>query len=153
MHELANIQNISLWGRSMGAVTALLFCNLHDLNKRVSGIVLDSPFSSLKKLAKEHIDSKSPLPNITTNYIYSFIRKKILKKAKFDMDKISPIANLDSIKIPGFFITSKNDKIVSMNHVKKLYKKYKGDKCIVVTKQGHNSFRPDEVMKDTINFI
>ena len=72
-------------------------------------------------MAKELIEEKSPLPNITTDFIYSFIRKKVQNKAFFDMNKISPISYIRNLKIPAFFITSFIDKIVKPNHVKKLY--------------------------------
>jgi len=47
------VEQVVLWGRSMGAVTAILFCAFY--HGIVQGIVLDSPFSSLEKLAMELI--------------------------------------------------------------------------------------------------
>ncbi len=46
------INNFSLWGRSMGAVTALMYLLRYYIKNNSSGIiidsvVLDSPFSSL----------------------------------------------------------------------------------------------------------
>jgi alpha/beta superfamily hydrolase len=45
------INNIVIWGRSMGAVTALLYAQKCPKTKFIKGIIVDSPFSSLKKLA------------------------------------------------------------------------------------------------------
>lgn len=39
-----NVSTIGLWGRSMGAVTALLY---GDNDPSIAGMVLDSPFSNL----------------------------------------------------------------------------------------------------------
>ena len=39
-----------MWGRSMGAVTALMHA---DRDPSIAGMVIDSAFSSLKKLAEE----------------------------------------------------------------------------------------------------
>ena len=40
-----------LWGRSMGACTALVYASKHPEDEIVS-IILDSPFKDLKKLVK-----------------------------------------------------------------------------------------------------
>ena len=55
------ISKIVLWGRSMGAVTALLYAGKFQSNEtgkyksKVCGIIADSPFSDLKKLSFEII--------------------------------------------------------------------------------------------------
>jgi pimeloyl-ACP methyl ester carboxylesterase len=40
------VSNVFLWGRSMGAVTAILFAGQYPAE--ISGIILDAPFSDLK---------------------------------------------------------------------------------------------------------
>lgn len=42
------VSTIGLWGRSMGAVTALLYV---DKDPSISGMILDSPFTTLKRVA------------------------------------------------------------------------------------------------------
>jgi alpha/beta superfamily hydrolase len=44
------VSAIGLWGRSMGAVTALLH---GDRDPTIAGMILDSPFSNLKLLTVE----------------------------------------------------------------------------------------------------
>lgn len=44
------VLTLGLWGRSMGAVTALLHA---DRDPSIAGIVLDSPFSNMKLLVNE----------------------------------------------------------------------------------------------------
>ena len=44
------VSSIGLWGRSMGAVTALMHA---DRDPSIAGLVLDSAFSSLRTLAEE----------------------------------------------------------------------------------------------------
>ena len=44
------VSTIGLWGRSMGAVTALLYA---DRDPSIAGMVLDSPFANLKILVNE----------------------------------------------------------------------------------------------------
>jgi len=49
------------------------------------------------------------------------------------MEDVSPIRYLKNIKnVPAFFITASNDKVVNNDHVKRLYKKYHGEKCLFV---------------------
>lgn len=40
------INKVTLWGRSMGAVTSIIFCSTPENKGFVNNIVLDSPFSS-----------------------------------------------------------------------------------------------------------
>jgi fermentation-respiration switch protein FrsA (DUF1100 family) len=44
---------IGLWGRSMGAATALLFHEVQEEGEDITTLILDSPFSSLKLLSRE----------------------------------------------------------------------------------------------------
>ncbi|MBS1890037.1 MAG: hypothetical protein JST59_01990 [Actinobacteria bacterium] len=45
-------KDICLWGRSMGAVTALLFVSKSQHRELVRCCIYDSPFRSLKRLIK-----------------------------------------------------------------------------------------------------
>lgn len=48
-----SVSTLALWGRSMGAVTALMHA---DRDPSIAAIVLDSPFSKLSKLVDELAD-------------------------------------------------------------------------------------------------
>ena len=54
LRQSDEISTIALWGRSMGAVTALMYA---DRDPSIAALVLDSPFSNLKVLAEELCDS------------------------------------------------------------------------------------------------
>jgi fermentation-respiration switch protein FrsA (DUF1100 family) len=64
------VSTIGLWGRSMGAVTALMHA---DRDPSIAGLVLDSPFSNLRTLAEELAKNHSVI-----YYIYIYIYKLIL---------------------------------------------------------------------------
>jgi fermentation-respiration switch protein FrsA (DUF1100 family) len=49
LRSLETVSSIGIWGRSMGAVTALMYS---DTNHEIGCVVLDSPFSNLEKLSK-----------------------------------------------------------------------------------------------------
>ena len=51
MREIKGINHVVLWGRSMGACTALMFASKFS-NSGLIGMVLDSPFKDLRKLVK-----------------------------------------------------------------------------------------------------
>lgn len=57
LRKSGKVSTIGLWGRSMGAVTALLHA---DRDPSIAGLVLDSPFSSLSTLAEELISKYAP---------------------------------------------------------------------------------------------
>ena len=47
LRSIKTVSTIGLWGQSMGAVTSLLYASK---DPSIAGIVVDSPFSNLKKL-------------------------------------------------------------------------------------------------------
>ncbi len=50
LQDKFGIDRVNLWGRSMGAVTAVLYCAKYSRN--VKKMVLDSPFCSFRQLVK-----------------------------------------------------------------------------------------------------
>jgi len=50
LRSTEKVTTLGLWGRSMGAVTALMFA---DKDPSIAGMVLDSPFASLPELSLE----------------------------------------------------------------------------------------------------
>ncbi|KAL9262731.1 hypothetical protein AKJ16_DCAP02553 [Drosera capensis] len=84
-----NVSMIGLWGRSMGAVTSLMY-GAEDLS--IAGMVLDSPFSDLVDLMMELVDTyKVRLPKFTVKFAIQYMRKAIQKKAKFDIMDLNTI--------------------------------------------------------------
>ena len=53
IRESEKASTIGLWGRSMGAVTALMY---GDSDPTIAGMILDSPFKSLHALCLEMVD-------------------------------------------------------------------------------------------------
>ncbi|GMP76924.1 hypothetical protein CsSME_00033391 [Camellia sinensis var. sinensis] len=91
-----NVSLIGLWGRSMGAVSSLMY-GAEDLS--IAGMVLDSPFSDLVDLMMELVDTyKVRLPKFTVKFAIQYMRRAILKKAKFD------IMELNTIKVCSYQI-------------------------------------------------
>jgi len=135
------VATIGLWGRSMGAVTAIMY---GDRDPSIAGMVLDSPFCSLKVLTEEMAKEKaSSIPNFILNKGVSMIRDTIKEKAKFDINDIEPKVYAERCFIPALFCHALNDTFVNVHHSKDLYNVYAGEKNITFVEGEHNSARPN----------
>jgi pimeloyl-ACP methyl ester carboxylesterase len=135
------VATIGLWGRSMGAVTAIMY---GDRDPSIAGMVLDSPFCSLKVLTEEIAKEKaSSIPNFILNKGVSMIRDTIKEKAKFDINDIEPKVYAERCFIPALFCHAKDDTFVNVHHSHDLYAVYAGEKNITIVEGEHNSARPD----------
>jgi hypothetical protein len=123
----------------MGAVTAIMY---GDRDPSIAGMVLDSPFSSLKMLVEELVKDKVTLPNFILNQALSLVKSTVLKKAKFKLEDIEPINYAQRCFIPALFVAAKDDNFVKPHHSKILHDSYPGDKNLVNIDGDHNSVRP-----------
>jgi len=110
LRQRKELLSFSLWGRSMGAVTALLYTGLYD--KDINCLVLDSPFSSLKELTLDVISEKTGLPKMLGSPIFSYIQTTIQEKANFDLELVSPKKYISKNKMSALFIHGKKDTLV-----------------------------------------
>jgi acetyl esterase/lipase len=108
---------IALWGRSMGAATALLH---GERDPSIAAMVLDSAFSSLPTLAEEMVEMgrKQGLfaPNFIVRMAIQFIRSSVQKTAGFDINTLAPIDSADKCFIPALFIAADDDNFVRKTH-------------------------------------
>ena len=97
----------------MGAVTSLL----HSArDPTIGAVVLDSPFSNLKKLVHELAARNSGVPKFLIKAAYLLIRKTIQSQVKFDIDDISPIDIADQCQMPALFAHGKHDDFINLEH-------------------------------------
>jgi len=68
-------RSLTIWGRSMGAVTAIMFAQRHS--SRVDGLVLDGPFRSLATIVERASCEASPLPKPIIQAFLYFVRRKV----------------------------------------------------------------------------
>lgn len=150
LRENRNVSTVGLWGRSMGAVTALLH---GDRDPSIAGMVLDSPFSSLNKLAHELASSFANLPSFLISTTLWTIKKTIKGKADFDIDKLQPIKHVDKTFIPALFLTANGDDFIAPHHTELLHEKYSGDKNLVRVDGDHNTPRPPFFLDSAMIFF
>jgi hypothetical protein len=123
----------------MGAVTAIMY---GDRDPSIAGMVLDSPFSSLKLLVEELVKDKVSLPNFIVNQALKLVKSTVYKKANFKLDDLEPIKFAQQCYIPALFVAAKDDTFVKPHHAKQLNDVYQGDKNLISIEGDHNSIRP-----------
>ncbi|KAH6768747.1 alpha/beta-Hydrolases superfamily protein [Perilla frutescens var. frutescens] len=134
------VSRIGLWGRSMGAVTSLLY-GAEDPS--IAGMVLDSAFSNLFNLMLELADVyKIRLPKFTVKMALQYMRRVIQKKAKFDIMRLDCTQVAPKTFIPAMFGHAKDDKFIQPRHSDAIFNSYAGDKNIIKFDGDHNSSRP-----------
>merc|ERR1719203_2648712 len=69
---------IALWGRSMGAVAAILRASK---DRCLSACVLDSPFVNLRSVATDMVSQTLPLPQFALDFGIGAVRKEVQTKA------------------------------------------------------------------------
>ena len=139
LRKTNKVSTIGLWGRSMGAVTAIMY---GDRDPTIAGLVLDSAFSSLKVLIEELVKDRVSLPNFILNQATKLVKSTISKKANFNLDEIEPIKYAEKCFIPALFCHANGDNFVKVHHCKELYEVYPGDKNVVYVDGDHNTSRP-----------
>ncbi|KFG99519.1 putative protein c14orf29 [Toxoplasma gondii VAND] len=141
LRATGRVSTIGLWGRSMGAVTALLHA---DRDPSIGGMVLDSPFASLRRLAEElaGVVVSWKLPRFVLNSLLAMVRTTIINKAAFDINNLAPIDHVEHTFIPAMFVVANNDTFILPSHGEELHDKYAGDRNILRVEGDHNSVRP-----------
>ncbi|RHN72738.1 putative serine aminopeptidase, S33, alpha/Beta hydrolase [Medicago truncatula] len=141
------VSRIGLWGRSMGAVTSLLY-GAEDPS--IAGLVLDSAFSNLYDLMMELVDVyKIRLPKFTLKMVVQYMRRVIEKKAKFDIMDLNCLQAAPKTFIPVLFGHGNDDDFVQPHHSDLIAESYAGDKNIIKFDGDHNSIRP-QIFYDSV---
>ncbi|MCO5591029.1 hypothetical protein L7F22_045005 [Adiantum nelumboides] len=140
LRSLKHTSCIGLWGRSMGAVTSLLY-GAEDPS--IAGLVLDSPFSNLYSLMMELVDVyKIRLPKFTIRVALQIMRRIIQKRAQFDIMDMNVSQLASKTFMPALFGHAKGDVFVPPHHADLIHRVYAGDKNIIKFEGDHNSSRP-----------
>jgi len=143
------VSDIGLWGRSMGAVTGILYAS-KDHN--IACMCLDSAFANLTQLCMETLKNRT-LGSFFGGMFMGSVRKTIKKKANLDLDEVSPIDCVSHCKMPALFIHGRQDTIVSISHSQKLFSVYPGHSKIHEIETEHNDPRPKSIKNEIKNFF
>lgn len=135
------VSTIALWGRSMGAATALLHGHR---DPSIAAVILDSPFASLEQVVRELVD-RMPLkykPRFLINAAIRIVRKSVLKRTGMDLLNLRPIENVHTCFIPAVFVAGADDELIRPHHTHDIHNLYAGDKNMILIEGDHNSERP-----------
>ena len=145
---------IGLWGRSMGAATALLHA---PRDPGIACIVSDSAFADFNQLADEIIEKGREhglsAPKFLINWGTSSIRSTVYKKAKFHVKECSPIKSVPTSFVPSLFIAATGDDFIPPHHSQSLHDHCAGDKNIILVPGDHNSRRDNFSYDSVANFL
>ena len=141
---------IGLWGRSMGAVTSIMYA---AKDPSIAGIFLDSPFFSLNLLMDELSKEKVSLPGFLVKKVLEKIKETVKEKAGFNIDDINTEKFSKKCFVPAFFCHGKDDTFVNVHHCNDLYMTYPGEKDILIVEGDHNDTRPNELNEKAAEFF
>jgi pimeloyl-ACP methyl ester carboxylesterase len=152
LRESGRVTTLALWGRSMGAASALLHGHR---DASIDAMVLDSPFADLHRLVRELALSMPirPKPNIIVNAALRMLRTSVRKKSGLDLFRLKPIEHADSTLIPALFVAGISDDLISPSHSEDIHGRYAGDKNLVMVKGDHSSRRPQYLRDDIASFL
>ncbi|KAK8860219.1 hypothetical protein M9Y10_011884 [Tritrichomonas musculus] len=140
-----------LWGRSMGAASAVMAAPNHPL---IKGIIVDSAYSSLSKLFSS-IATQTPLPSFIRPMAVWWIKHEVQSRAGFDCNDVSPIDIAPKCtNVPLMLGHCTDDDFVPYKHGLAIFQKYGcPDKEMMTMTGGHNGARdPGWIMK-CVRFI
>ena len=151
LNEKGNVSRIGLWGRSMGAVTSIMYSSK---DHSISSIVCDSPFSSLQELMQDLVMSYKPwIPRWMLRIAINTMRASITKKAHFDINDLDTTKYASQCPVPMLLGHAKDDQLVPISHAKTISERYQGECSLMEFDGGHNSDRPEVFLSTVATFF
>jgi len=143
--------SIGLWGRSMGASTAVLRAGK---DRCIGAAVLDSPFTNIRLVAEELVNSRLSMPRFMLDMGIEAVRGEVKMRAEFDIDDVKPIKAAPRARCPAFFGAGVDDDLVLPHHSQDLYDSWGGeDRAIRSFEGGHNDRRPAWFMHEAADWL
>ena len=151
VEKYPGVGEIGLWGRSMGAATTLIYASMDN---RIKAIVVDSPFSDFRRVAKEMCLAQVSVPGFLIEGAISIIGKKKKKKNGMKINEIKAIEAVKNCYIPVIFIHARDDDIVKFQHSLDLFQNYAGtNKEFKDINGGHNGKRSTYLLEHVGRFF
>ena len=158
--KLGTTTRIALWGRQLGAATALSYASR---DPRVACLVLDTPYSSLDDqmdmvVAAAQKEGMS-VPGIVLKAAKTMLQRSVRKKIahKFDPNKLSPKYFAPKCKCHALIGSDKSDGVIPPKMVEKVFKKYSKKRRELVHFQcegsAHFGVRPEEWLLKVHSFL
>jgi pimeloyl-ACP methyl ester carboxylesterase len=153
LRETLDIEDIYLWGRSMGAVTCILYDSYHK-NQEVQGIVLDSPFTETKTMLCDLMTSRTKIPRFLLHGALIPIGSTIKTKTGYDVLENNPIESAYRVTVPVYCFVGRDDTISKPERVRQMFVKFGSiRKQFELVDGEHNSYRDDPVVLQALNWL
>lgn len=147
-----NVGKVFIWGRSMGAVAAVMLAKSSP--HLVSCLVLDSPFSDLTKMVKDVVTSERRLPRCLIGCVLSCLARTAKKKIGTDIRKVVPIEDIKHIVLPVFLMVAKDDTLAKPSRVMDMFEQCPSkQKTFFLVEGSHPTHRDSLAMLKAANFI
>lgn len=153
-----SIGSVGLWGRSMGAVTAILYAKQNSY--RVNSMVLDSPFSSLKKLVQDLAYEHFNLPSFISGIGVSILSSSVESRLGVDLfEVLDPFTLVGDCRTPVLFLVGSEDVMVKPKRVNQLCQRYGASskpvpsKFVLECSGGHISTREESTVTDAFQLL
>lgn len=156
LRRQGSVSSIGLWGRSMGAATAIL--RAADDHK-VGGCVLDSPFGNLSLVAEEIMRKTAEdyiglnVPDFLIKLGLEIISNEASSRADFDMMKVNPLEYASGAICPAIFGVARDDSFVQPHHTWDVYKAWGGKSTLREFEGDHNGIRPTWFLEEAAAFL
>mmetsp|Transcript_24515 Transcript_24515/g.39288 ORF Transcript_24515/g.39288 Transcript_24515/m.39288 type:complete len:539 (-) Transcript_24515:141-1757(-) len=142
---------IGLWGRSMGAVTAV---NRASKDHGIAACVIDSAFGNLKEQAYEIVNrGRFKLPTWLINMAFDLIRDDIFKRAGFHVEDVDAVGRAPHAKCPALFGCASDDSFIQPHHTQDIHNAWGGERILRVYDGGHNGVRPAWFLEEASDFM
>ena len=163
--------DIVLWGRSMGASTALMHASQKTQDNilrsqdethstiLLKGLICDSPFCSLTILCEELVEKAREqgivVPGVLVSVAISMIARSVDHHAHFDIREIAPIDHAPTISVPALFVCGADDDFIPPHHSESLLHAYQSGVStnLFMVPGGHNDPRPEVVFAGVQQFL
>ncbi|OHT16303.1 Clan SC, family S9, unassigned serine peptidase [Tritrichomonas foetus] len=149
LHENYEIDNFILWGRSMGAATAILSC---QSTRMIRGLIVDSAYSSLEDMLDD-VSKKLKMNSVSSMFASWFIKKGVYDRVGLSINDVQPAEVAKTCWKPLLLGHSPEDDFIPFSQAEKIYKAYGGPKEIVILTGPHNSPRDENWIKPCRAFI
>jgi len=150
LRKSGRVTSIGLWGRSMGASTAILRASK---DRCLSACVLDSPFRDLRSIATDMVTQSVPVPQWVIDIGVEAVRTEVLSRAGFDPGEVLPIRSARRARCPGLFAAASDDSFVLPQHAQDLHDAWGGHRAIRSFEGGHNGDRPEWFLDEAARFL
>ena len=149
------VDGVALWGRSMGAVTSIMYASK---DPSIRCIVCDSPFATLRVLNNDLVEryggrTARVIPNIVVQAIVERIRKRIMKRAAFDIDDLDTVKYARLCNVPAFLFYGADDDFVTSKHCELIRDAFPTPCLQQYTPGGHNDERDEDIQRVIAAFL